>query len=220
MKLSHPVNSASEDSAPKQRRALLTRKKLIRAARIIFARDGFEHARIEDIAARAGKTRGAFYDNFDGKEDVFFAIFEENILSDHKKVVPLLKPAATTDKRIERIAEILVTLLRDRQRSLLNLEFKMYVIRHPHKQKRLAALHRAMLLRCVLTEMNQLFPEIGEGTLADRHRRILELAAAVDGFTLNKLFSPANMDEPQLRRLLRQTLRDTIFQDYEAKGTA
>ena len=47
------------------------------AAKRIFAQDGFEAARLEDIAAGAGYTRGAFYANFDSKEDIFFALFEE-----------------------------------------------------------------------------------------------------------------------------------------------
>ena len=211
MKFPNPTVSAVACTVPKQRRALVTRKKLIRAARLVFARDGFEQARIEDISARAGKTRGAFYANFEGKEDVFFAIFEENILSDQKAVLPRLNAAATTEERIETLADSLVMLLRDRQRNLLNLEFKMYVVRHPHKQKRLAALHAAMLLRCVMTEITQLLPEMVEVTLKDRHRRILELAAVVDGFALNKLFTPTHVDEDRLRRLLRLSVRETIF---------
>jgi AcrR family transcriptional regulator len=44
------------------------------AAEQTFARDGYEAARLEDIAARAGYTRGAFYANFASKEDIFFAL--------------------------------------------------------------------------------------------------------------------------------------------------
>src|SRR5260370_21383540 len=54
-----------------------TRRKLLAAAERIFARDGFEAARLEDIAAGAGYTRGAFYANFGGKEEIFFALLEK-----------------------------------------------------------------------------------------------------------------------------------------------
>ena len=60
-------------AAGKQRRALETRQQLISAARTIFARDGFAEARLEEIAAEAGKTRGAFYAHFRDKEDVLFS---------------------------------------------------------------------------------------------------------------------------------------------------
>ncbi len=66
------------NAAPSRQRARTeaTRRKLLEAAENIFARDGFEAARLEDIAASAGYTRGAFYANFDGKEDIFFALLE------------------------------------------------------------------------------------------------------------------------------------------------
>ena len=58
--------------APKQ-----PARKLLAAAEKTFARDGFEAARLEDIASLAGYTRGAFYANFKSKEDIFFALLEE-----------------------------------------------------------------------------------------------------------------------------------------------
>src|SRR3979490_1675210 len=54
-----------------------TRRQRPAAAERIFAGDGFEAARLEDIAAGAGYTRGAFYANFESKEDIFFALLEQ-----------------------------------------------------------------------------------------------------------------------------------------------
>jgi AcrR family transcriptional regulator len=122
----------------RQRRGIVTRSELIRSARHIFARDGFEHARIEDIALRARKTRGAFYDNFKDKEDVFLAIFEEDVVRDLNELGSLLLPLPTINERIEALAQYLVRLSNDLERMLLNVEFKLYAIRHPHKRKRLA----------------------------------------------------------------------------------
>ena len=85
----------------RQSRGIVTRGDLIRSARHIFARDGFEHARIEDIALRARKTRGAFYDNFKDKEDVFLAIFEEDMARDLTEFGPLLLAFPTLKERME-----------------------------------------------------------------------------------------------------------------------
>src|SRR5271154_6388719 len=60
-----------------QQKSEETRRKLLDAALRIFARDGFEAARLEDIAKESGHTRGAFYANFDTKEDLFFALLEQ-----------------------------------------------------------------------------------------------------------------------------------------------
>ena len=54
-----------------------TRKLLLRSAEKIFARDGYEAADLGEIASMAGRTKGAIYAHFKGKEDLFLAIFEE-----------------------------------------------------------------------------------------------------------------------------------------------
>lgn len=203
-------------SPHKQKRALQTREDLIRAARAVFAKDGFENARIEDIAAQAGKTRGAFYANFEDKEDVFFAIFEEDLLRDQERVRPRLSAAASTDERIDAVTDDLLTLLRDRQRALLSLEFKMYAIRHPHKQSRLAELHAQMLLRCCTEKVDSLLPELADLSVEEKRRRTSEIAAILDGAALNRLFDPLSLDEKQLRRYLRMGVCEAM---RSAKGT-
>src|SRR6202046_3575209 len=117
--------------AQRQQRGIVTRSQLMRSARHIFARDGFEHARIEDIALRARKTRGAFYDNFKDKEDVFLAIFEEGMARDLTELSPLLLALPTTRERMDALAQYLARLSKDVERMLLNVEFKFYPVRTP-----------------------------------------------------------------------------------------
>ncbi len=210
--------AAASWSAHKQKRAMQTRQDLIRAARAVFARDGFEHARIEDIAAQAGKTRGAFYANFEDKEDVFFAIFEEDLLRDQERVRPRLSAAATTEERIDAVTDDLLTLLRDRQRVLLNLEFKMYAIRHPQKQTRLAELHAQMLLRCCMAKVDNFVPELTALSVAEKRRRTAEIAGILDGAALNRLFDPSNLSEEQLRRYLRISVCEAMRSAKETDG--
>lgn len=59
----------------------LTREALIRAGRVVFARDGYHQANLTLIAAEAGYSKGAVYSNFDSKADLFLAMLEENIES-------------------------------------------------------------------------------------------------------------------------------------------
>jgi AcrR family transcriptional regulator len=65
--LVHPANS----SAPKRHE-----KRFSMQRNGSLPRDGFEAARLEDIAARAGRSRGAFYANYRDKEELFFALRE------------------------------------------------------------------------------------------------------------------------------------------------
>ena len=54
----------------------VTRMRLIEAAERLFIRKGFDEASVEDISETAGYSRGAFYSNFENKEQVFLAVME------------------------------------------------------------------------------------------------------------------------------------------------
>src|SRR5271156_444610 len=194
----------------RQRRGIVTRSELIRSARHIFARDGFEHARIEDIALRARKTRGAFYDNFKDKDDVFLAIFEEDMARDLTELGPLLLGLATINERVEALAEYLAHLSEDLERMLLNVEFKLYAIRHPHKRKRLAELVRAMRLRTTIPEISRLLPQLDGKTTSTKLIDCLAICGVMDGLALNHLFDPDGLDEQAVARYLRLCLGETI----------
>src|SRR5580765_6777154 len=65
-----------EPLTPERRRAM-TREHLLDAAAIVFARDGYHGASLDDVAAAAGFTKGAVYSNFKNKEDLFLALLED-----------------------------------------------------------------------------------------------------------------------------------------------
>ncbi len=58
-------------------RSAATRGALVKAARELFARDGYSATGREAIVERAGVTRGALYHHFADKEALFRAVFEE-----------------------------------------------------------------------------------------------------------------------------------------------
>jgi AcrR family transcriptional regulator len=124
-----------------QQRTAATRQALLAAARRIFARDGFEACRIEDIAAAAGYTRGAFYAHFRAKEDLFFAIFEQEARRRIEQMRELLEGAADP---IRTLRSFYVDRIGDRQWTMLVLEFKLFALRHPALRPKLAATHRRL----------------------------------------------------------------------------
>ena len=201
---------SSSAARQRQKRGALTRQQLIRSAKIIFARDGFEHARLEDIASNAGKTRGAFYVNFKDKEDVFFAIFEENIDRDLAELTPLLLSLNTDEQKIEALGNYLAELSNDRQRTLLNLEFKLYAIRNPKKRKRFAELRARMRVRCIVSGLNQILPRLNDCGAEGKPANLVALGGIIEGLALNHLFDPDALDDFQLSRWIKRCLRELL----------
>ncbi|SNT36242.1 transcriptional regulator, TetR family [Granulicella rosea] len=202
----------------RQKRGLATRKELLHSARFIFARDGFEVARIEEIALRAGKTRGAFYDHFKDKEDVFFAIFEENIDHDSAILTPLLLDLPTTEQRVAALAKYLSQLSEDRERTLLNLEFKLYAIRHPQDLRRLADLYGMMRLRSSIPELIPLLPQLDAAHAVPELPDFLAICAIMDGLSLNYLFDPDHMGSVEQARYLELCLAEALRREPGRTG--
>ena len=199
-----------EGQLQRQARGLVTRRELLRSARFVFARDGFEHARLEDIALRARKTRGAFYDNFKDKEDVFLAIFEEDTAHDLTELGNLILALPTLDERIDALAEYVGDMCKDLERILLNLEFKLYAIRHPRKRKRLADLYRAMQLRTSIPEFSKLLPQLNGHTTDVRLTDSLAVCGIFDGLALSHLFDPEGLNREAFLRYLKTCIRETL----------
>ncbi len=53
------------------------RSQILRAARAVFIDKGFIAARVEDVAKRAGLSKGAVYFYFSSKRDLFLALVQE-----------------------------------------------------------------------------------------------------------------------------------------------
>src|ERR1700750_1770137 len=58
-------------------RSLATRTALLATARELFAARGYAAVGTEEIVRAAGVTRGALYHHFDGKLELFAAVYEQ-----------------------------------------------------------------------------------------------------------------------------------------------
>jgi AcrR family transcriptional regulator len=136
-------------------RTRATRRKLLDAAKRIFAQDGFEGARLEDIAAGAGYTRGAFYANFKSKEDIFFALFEEWVRERIETLTSALRRHSDPAEKLMALRTHYAELAKDRRLVLISLEFKLFALRHPEAHYRLRNRHRR-----IRASFGELFSEI------------------------------------------------------------
>jgi len=182
-------------------RTQATRAALIASAERIFARDGFEAARIEDIALDAGRTRGAFYANFEGKAEIFIALKTITFRRLRSEVSALLANVEGRQARERRIALYLMEQIQDSQSLLLQLEFKLFAIRHPEMRAELAKRH---IDAQTPDKMEQLAEElrVDENAPLEQQRRGLAIEALLEGFAVSALFSPEVMDPDVLAQTI------------------
>lgn len=86
-----------------------TRAALIEAAGRVFVERGFVGSSVEAITAEAGFTRGAFYSNFNSKEELFAELLQERVYSLYAELArQSADPATRTSPREtgERLAAI------------------------------------------------------------------------------------------------------------------
>lgn len=132
-----------------------TREKLIDAAFEVFAETGLNAASVEQIAERAGFTRGAFYSNFDSKVELFFAIADDK----YARAVAGLRtggdaifaeglPAGhpiTADAVEAIVTRVLGLTVADANWALFETEFEALALRDPEIAKRYAVHQRSVV---------------------------------------------------------------------------
>ncbi len=178
-----------------------TRRKLLAAAKRIFAQDGFEAARLEDIAAGAGYTRGAFYANFESKEDIFFALLDEWVRERIESGTAALRAHEDPLDKLAALRKHYAGIAKDRRLVLISLEFKLYALRHPEAHARLRDRHRRMraswaeLLSGLLSALGRKLPIQNPAASAC-------LGALAQGMLLEHLVDPKTLSDGDVRHVL------------------
>jgi AcrR family transcriptional regulator len=91
----------------RKERQAQTRERLLEAAERVFLRRGLRGSSVEEIAAEAGFTRGAFYSNFESKDQLFIELLQERVYSGYRRVLDRLpEEGATARERLRAGAEM------------------------------------------------------------------------------------------------------------------
>jgi AcrR family transcriptional regulator len=163
-----------------------TREKLFEAAARVFEEQGIGGASIEAIAAAAGFTRGAFYSNFDSKDELIIAMLEDHVAQSITRMHELL----ARHRNLADFIDALKKMDRSQQdplgRSpLLHMEMILFVARAEKRRPELAKRLRAR---------RKLIVEIVENTAKGSSVNPAWTGAIVlaleDGFRLHRLIDP------------------------------
>lgn len=165
-----------------------TRRRVLDAARETFVREGFHAATLDQIAARAGYTKGAVYSGFGGKADLFLAVFEERVERRVAEYRALDEPSA--EGPIERAVAAWGRVLREeRDWTTVLIEFRAFVARDPDLRARFAELH-GRVREAAAASVARAFPG-GAGALAPDEIALANMALG-NGFALEAIGEPGS----------------------------
>jgi AcrR family transcriptional regulator len=193
-----------------QLRTQETQARLLNAAEEVFVRDGYEAAQLDEIAARADRSKGAVYNHFKSKEDLFLALFEHRMTEYIARLTNSLQKATSRKQSLDIFRDFYVGVLHDRTWPILMLEFKLYALRHPESKERL---RKSFEISKATTEnrgYEQMFGQLKRARKEDNDLALAALGPIVNGLVLESHFETEILSEKGLRRILGKIF-DALF---------
>ena len=123
----------------------MTRTRLIEAAERLFIRKGFDDASVDEISEAAGYSRGAFYSNFDDKEQVFLAVIDRCRPKAPKVLDDMFQRITEPAERDAAVREWFSNQWRLKDFIALRMEFARRAMRDRSVRKHLSELRRREL---------------------------------------------------------------------------
>jgi AcrR family transcriptional regulator len=179
-----------------------TRERLLSAARVVFARNGYRGASVEEVASEAGFSTGALYSNFGGKEDLFLALMEHEIAAHAREISAAVKARHSVAERATGGARQWMTMIqREPELLLLFMEFWAYGVRdaemRPHVAEQFGHM-RELLTRLIADGMRDFELEL---ELPAEHLAVA-IDALADGIARQKLADPDAVPDELMGRVL------------------
>ena len=182
--MSTPLDVQTQSGGKRER----TRAALVAAALEIVAAKGFAAASLDEIAAKAGMTKGAIYSNFASKAELLLAAMSAKGLT----LASSRPPAATVDEELRGMAADLAAMLRQAKGEAAFLaEFQLYALGDPELRRGIAETYAEGFSRTAdyLAGLGGPTPRIPPRDLA------VALQAVALGFMIQSFITPDEITE-------------------------
>jgi AcrR family transcriptional regulator len=124
---------------PKGDKRERTRAALIQAAASVIGEKGWDRTSLEEVASRAGMSRGAIYGNFRDRDELFLAVVQQR----WKPVAPPYTPGTTFRQHMRVVGKALAAAGPERRAQALGaLSFMLYALTHEHMRDEVERLNR------------------------------------------------------------------------------
>lgn len=195
-------SEAAAERSRRQEKKELTRERLLDAAADVFARRGFHAATLDEIAERAGLTKGAVYSNFDSKDDLIVALLEARLDPQFTGIVTSVDPAGDLHQQATEAAQAyLGAFERSKESYLLSIEFVVHLARHPDLRRKFAGRYR-QLRRSHARMLEEYAAKAGFSLPLPAEQMIVIYMALIDGLAISRLTQPEAVPDELFVRAL------------------
>lgn len=204
------MTQADDAGLPPRRRTprAEVRERVLRAAATVFAERGFAVASIDDVAQAAGFTKGAVYSNFASKDELFFALMDQQVaerVAIFKGLVPELNEARDV---ADLMAQHLLDSVPDnRDWQLLFLEFWQRAMRDPDTHARFLV-RRRDLHQAVADELQRALNSGSIRSAASARSLAFIVLGVANGLAIEEMLDPGTAPRELARHLLAALIAD------------
>jgi AcrR family transcriptional regulator len=178
-----------------------TTQRLLDAAQKVIAKKGLEASSVENIAAAAGYTRGAFYSNFSSKDDLFIELLRREHQTMTAELNALRDTALPVDDVQSGARELYGQIYRDNESCMNWTEARMLAARDARFRPKLNALMAEK--RAQIADFIRYFYErLGVAPPVPPEQLAMGFMSLAEGVKLYMMSSPAEMTGPIAESLL------------------
>jgi AcrR family transcriptional regulator len=190
------------------------RQELLSAAADVFAARGFHDASIDEVAKRAGYSKGAVYWHFEGKDDLFLALIEDRVDRPMREMIELLRAAPASQDMVPEVGRRFAEMLAEqREWLLLDGEYWLHAVRDPDLRRRYAE-HQRELRMALGAALVERMETLGAGKIAGDPERVAAAIMALNvGLAQQALVDPRAVPED----LFGETI-ELIYKGLLARG--
>jgi AcrR family transcriptional regulator len=184
-----------------------TRAKLLDVASQLFTEQGFENTQLEQVAIRAGYTRGAIYAHYANKEDLFLDLLREQVKRRFAQLRVVLESESSTAKRLEKFRNWILHQMTDPPWAILTLEFKLYTLRRPSARDQLQSMY-SLLYQSNGQEFAKLvFAErLSKSNTLNARRKLALLGGVLSAAVIESKFRPELLPRKPMQRVLNDLI--------------
>ena len=167
----------------------IRRNQILDAATKVFVRQGFQHARMDDIVEESGLSKGTLYWYFKSKEDIINAISRRLFTGELEKLEGLLEAEGTASERLMQLTNYRVAGLK-RMSNLVPIIFEFYAVAVHQQWVKQFIGEYFKHFRGLLEDLIQQGIDRGEFYPVNAAETAISLASMYEGLTIHWLMEP------------------------------